>query len=119
MNRVNANYVIVPPHGCLTFEVTTPGAYRQVRSLHCNQTLSACLLHVTWQTSLLQKSVWFGPISFQILRFPLAALHNMTEARNATTCSWFLGTVHCREARAVRRCGLSCSAWCMLADISS
>ena len=30
MNRVNANYVIVPPHGCLTFEVTTPGAFRQV-----------------------------------------------------------------------------------------
>ncbi len=37
VNRVNANYVIVPPHGCLTFEVTTPGAYRQVHSLHCYQ----------------------------------------------------------------------------------
>jgi hypothetical protein len=31
VNRVNANYVIVPPHGCLTFEVTTPGAFRQAR----------------------------------------------------------------------------------------
>ena len=29
-NRVNANYIIVPPYGCLTFEVTVAGAYNQV-----------------------------------------------------------------------------------------
>ena len=74
MNRVNANYVIVPPHGCLTFEVTTPGAFRQacphilgkllptdIASGLLSSNTAALMILAAGPQSDERNSIWFTP----------------------------------------------------------